>query len=72
MYLFKDVCVSQKMYPCVLMQNTIVSAHDKQKLNFKLIEELTGTVNLIESKKTYLCDYWYNLKYYVHSLHASY
>ena len=48
------------------------SAKDKQILNLILIDEIKCIVKEISGWKNYLDQYWYNLKMFVYSLHASY
>ena len=61
-----------KIYQSVLHTNQLESAKDKQLLNERLIQELQDTIQIISTRKTYLHRYWYNLKYYLNSLHTAY
>ena len=62
----------KKIHPSVLYKNVHESAKDKQQLNVQLVHELDSTLQDISTRKHYLHEYWYNLKYYVKSLHAAY
>ena len=62
----------KKIHPSVLHPKSLESAKDKQLLNVRLVEELQQITTDIAKRKHYLHEYWYNLKYYVHSLHAAY
>ena len=62
----------KKIHPSVLHPNSHESAKDKQLLNVRLVEELDQILIDIAKRKNYLHLYWYNLKYYVKSLHAAY
>ena len=58
----------RKIHPSVLHKNQLESTKDKQLLN----ERLQDTLENISKRKTYLHEYWYNLKYFVKSLHGAY
>ena len=60
-----------KIYQSVLHTNQLESAKDRQLLNERLIQELQDTIQISSTRKTYLHQYWYNLKYHVNSLHAA-
>ena len=62
----------KKIHPSVLYNNVWESAKDKQQLNVQLVHELENTLQEISTRKHYLHEYWYNLKYYVKSLHVAY
>ena len=62
----------KKIHHSVLYRNVYESAKDKQQLNVQLVHELESTLQEISKGKHYLHEYWYNLKYYVRSLHAAY
>ena len=62
----------KKVPHSVLYRNVCKSAKDKQQLNVKLVYKLESTLKEISKRKHYLHKYWYNLKYYVQSLHAAY
>ena len=62
----------KKIHHSDLYRNVCESAKDKQQLNVKLVHELESTLQEISKRKHYLHKYWYNLKYYVRSLHAAY
>ena len=59
------------IHKSVLQVNKLESAKDKQLLNERLIQELQDTLQIISKRKNYLDQYWYNLKYFVKSLHAT-
>ena len=61
-----------KIHQSVLQVSKLESAKDKQLLNQGLIQELQDTLQIISKRKNYLDQYWYNLKYFVKSLHAAY
>ena len=61
-----------RIHQSVLHLNKVESAKDKQLLNERLIQELQDTLQIISKRKNYLDQYWYNLKYFVKSLHAAY
>ena len=62
----------KKIYPSVFKKYQMESAKDKQILNLILIDEIKCIVKEISGWKNYLDQYWYNLKMFVYSLHASY
>ena len=62
----------KKIHHSVLYRNVLESAKDKQQLNVKLVDEVESTLQEISKRKSYLHKYWYNLKYYVRALHATY
>ena len=61
-----------KIHQSVLQVNKLESAKDMQLLNERLTQELQDTLQIISKRKNYLDQYWYNLKYFVKSLHAAY
>ena len=62
----------RKIYTSVFNHQKLESAIDKKELNITLITELRAIINDINSRKGYLHLYWYNLKYFVHTLHGAY
>ena len=62
----------KKKYHSVLNFHQLESAIDKKILNIRLVDELRAAMCDLSGKEKYLHLYWYNLKYYVHSLHAAY
>ena len=62
----------KKKYHSVLNFHQLESAIDKKILNIRLVDELRAVMCDLSGKEKFLHLYWYNLKYYVHSLHAAY
>ena len=62
----------RKIYSSVLNCRILESAIDKKELNITLISELRSITSHIKRRTSYLHLFWYNLKYFLHTLHGSY
>ena len=71
-FIFRVMDFNVKVYPCYFDENYMVSCTDKKKVNLRMEAKTLELLTDIQNRRTYLEKYWYNLKYYVHSLHAIY
>ena len=61
-----------RVHPSYSDCNYLVSCNDKRKVNIRMEPTILEMLKDIEQWQSYLHKYWFNLKYFVWSLHAVY
>ena len=69
---YRMMPTTEKVYPCYCDPLCNVTLKEKRNVNGRMESKILYLLQDIQQHSKYLPKYWYNLKYFVRSLHAVY
>ena len=64
--------LNTKVHPCYYDPAHLVSCKEKKEVNLRMELKILQLLKDVEARTQYIHKYWYNLKYFIQSLHGTY